>query len=206
MAIAQRRVLPRSFYARPPVVVARALLGMVLVHETPEGRTAGVIVETEAYDGANDPASHAYRGRTRRNATMFGPPGHAYVYLSYGMHRCMNVVTGPDGVAQAVLLRSLVPCDGLPLMARRRGLTHVQISRFAAGPGMLCQALGITLEHDGRDLTSGSLRIEDGTPPSEEQIRETPRIGIAAATDRLWRFVVAADSRRGPRVRTAPRR
>ncbi len=143
---------------------------------------SGRITETEAYT-ADDPASHSFRGRTERNAVMFGPPGHLYVYLSYGIHRCANVVTGADGDGQAVLIRSLDPLEGIDSMRSRRGRLPL-----ADGPGKLCQALGIDLDDDGVDLTAGAVRIvDDGTPPPTAPLTG-PRVGITVAVDRPWRF------------------
>jgi DNA-3-methyladenine glycosylase len=174
----------RSFFELPTVELARALIGCVLVHETRAGRVAGRIVETEAYL-RGDPASHAFRGRTPRNASMFGPPGHAYVYLVYGMHWCFNVTSGPEGVGEAVLVRALEPLEGLDLMQRRRGKSR----ELCRGPGKLAQALAITRAHDGADLCSGSLRLERGEAPG--RIVAGPRVGISVATRRALRFRVA---------------
>jgi DNA-3-methyladenine glycosylase len=184
------RPLPRRFYARPPEVVARALLGRLLVRETRGGRLVGRIVEVEAYGGARDPASHAYRGRTARNGTMFGPPGHAYVYFTYGMHHCLNVVTGAGGVASAVLIRALEPLAGMEAMARRRGA--VARERLARGPGCVARALGLTGAHDGADLTHGPLWLS-AQPPRRggRPIARGPRIGIRRAASRPWRFFLA---------------
>jgi len=168
--------------------VARDLLGCVLVHDSPAGRTAGRIVEVEAYLGPRDPASHAYR-RTARSEVMWGRPGAAYVYFSYGAHACMNVVTEPEGQAGAVLLRALEPVEGLALMRRRRGTGDVRL--LASGPGRLTQALGITLGLNRSDLVTGPLYVARGVPPAA--VARTPRIGISAATERRWRFV-ARDS------------
>jgi DNA-3-methyladenine glycosylase len=203
------RRLPRAFYARPALAVARDLLGRVLVHDTPEGRCAGRIVEVEAYRGGSDPASHAYRGRTPRNAVMFGPPGHAYVYFTYGMHHCMNVVTGARGVAEAVLLRAVEPIAGLEHMRRRRG-TH-EPARLARGPGSLTRALGIGREHDGADLVRGTLWIGAGPPGRNGwRIVRGPRVGIRVATERPWRFAYAGHPAvsppRIPAGRPRPRR
>jgi DNA-3-methyladenine glycosylase len=182
------------------LAVARDLLGRVLVHDTPEGRCAGRIVEVEAYRGAIDPASHAYRGRTPRNAVMFGPPGHAYVYFTYGMHHCLNVVTGPAGLPEAVLLRALEPITGLEQMAARRGVQVAE--QLARGPGSLARALGITREHDGMDLVRGPLWIGAGMPErSPWPVARGPRVGIRVATDRPWRFAYAGHpSVSGPRL------
>jgi DNA-3-methyladenine glycosylase len=181
-------VLPRSFYRRPSVVVAPELLNKVVV----VGRCRGRIVEVEAYAGPLDPASHAYRGRTTRNATMFGPPGHLYVYFSYGMHFCANAVTGQEGEGQAVLLRALAPIAGLDEMHLRRVVAR-RASDLASGPGKLCQALGIGREHDGTDLVRGRVRIvDDGVdPPREPGL--SARVGITRAVDRRWRWFVVGD-------------
>lgn len=182
--------LPRAFYDRPSVEVARDLLGKTLQRRSEAGLTAGIIVETEAYDGANDSASHAWRGRTRRNAVMFGPPGHAYVYFTYGMHYCINAVTGSAGQASAVLLRAIQPIVGLDIMRERRG-THIPDRDLARGPGRLCQALGITTADYGTDLTGDALWIsETPTGTADLLIAATPRIGVTRAADRPWRFVV----------------
>jgi DNA-3-methyladenine glycosylase len=180
------RPLPRAFYARDPVVVARAVLGRLLVHDSPQGRVSGLIVEAEAYRGAGDPASHAHRGRTARNAAMFGEPGHAYVYFTYGMHHCLNLVTGSAGKASAVLVRALEPVDGDELMRVRRGAGAT--TRLARGPGNVARALGLTRAHDGLDLVGGPLWLSD-LPPRRggHRIAHGPRVGIRVALDRDWR-------------------
>ena len=181
------RPLPRAFYARDPVVVARAVLGRLLVHDLPQGRVSGLIVEAEAYRGADDPASHAHRGRTARNAAMFGEPGHAYVYFTYGMHHCLNLVTGAAGKASAVLVRALEPVDGDGLMRARRGA--VAAPRLARGPGNVARALGLTRAHDGLDLVDGPLWLSDQPPRrGGRRIVRGPRVGIRVALDRDWRF------------------
>ncbi len=182
--------LPRRFYARPPLVVARALLGRLLVRDRRGTRVAGRIVEVEAYAGRRDPASHAYRGRTERNRTMFGPPGHAYVYFTYGMHHCLNVVTGTVGEASAVLIRALEPVAGLATMARRRG--RVAPERLARGPGCVARALALTRADDGLDLTRGPLWLPD-LPPRRggRPVVRGPRIGIRRAVGRRWRLWLA---------------
>ncbi len=180
--------LPHDFFARDPVVLARDLLGRVLFYKTPEGLLAGCIVETEAYRGEADPASHAFRGRTMRNAVMFGPAGHAYVYFTYGMHYCLNVTAEIPGTAGAVLLRALEPLAGMDLM-RGRG-DHGPESRLLSGPGKIGRAFGLTLDDNGRDLTRGPLGIAAGTPPSPSQIAVSRRIGISRAVDLPYRFAV----------------
>jgi DNA-3-methyladenine glycosylase len=177
--------LPRSFFARPTVTVARALLGCLLVHDAPDGRVVGRLVEVEAYCGPRDPASHAYR-RTPRSEVMWDRPGTAYVYLSYGSHACLNVVTEPPGRPGAVLLRAAEPVEGVPLMRRRRGTGVLRL--LASGPGRLTQAMGITLAHNRADLVTGALYLAWGDRPGP--IAATPRIGISVATDRRWRYVV----------------
>jgi len=180
----------REFFELPTVELARALIGCILVHETRAGRVAGRIVETEAYLGGDDPASHSFRGRTPRTAAMFGPPGCAYVYLVYGMHWCFNVVSAPEGVGEAVLVRALEPLEGLEHMRRRRGVPNDR--ELCRGPGRLTQALGITRAHDGAQLWRGELRIEEGETPG--RIVTGPRVGIRLAAQRPLRFSVA-DSR-----------
>jgi DNA-3-methyladenine glycosylase len=149
----------------------------------------GVVVEAEAY-APDDPASHSFGGRTARNATMFGPPGRLYVYRSYGIHWCANVVCGEDGVGTAVLLRALEPTAGLEVMRARRGLEDVRL--LASGPGRLTQALGITGEHDGADLRELPFALDP--PPVAVDVVVSPRIGITRATDRLWRYSLAGSS------------
>jgi len=182
-------VLSREFYARPSVAVAPELLNKVMV----AGPCRGRIVEVEAYAGPLDPASHAYRGPTARNATMFGPPGHLYVYFTYGMHFCANAVTGEQGEGQAVLLRALAPLAGIDLMQARRPAAR-RPSDLANGPAKLCQALGIVRDHDGTDLVDGGAvqLVDDGVaPPDAPGVSE--RIGITRATDRRWRWFVDGD-------------
>jgi len=176
----------REFFELPTVELARALIGCVLVHESRAGRAAGRIVETEAYL-ADDPASHSFRGRTARNASMFGPPGHAYVYLIYGMHLCFNVTSAAEGIGEAVLVRALEPLEGLAAMQRRRGTTDARA--LCRGPGRLTQALAITRADDGAQLWRGALRIEEGDVPG--RIRVGPRVGIRLAAGRALRFSVA---------------
>jgi DNA-3-methyladenine glycosylase len=178
--------LPRVFFARPTVTVARALLGCYLVHDSPQGQVIGRLVEVEAYCGPRDPASHAFR-RTRRSGVMWGPPGTAYVYLSYGAHACVNVVTEAVGRPGAVLLRALEPVQGIALMQRRRG--GGDLLHLASGPGRLTQAMGITLAHNQADLVAGPLYVARGNG-AVGPIATTSRIGISVATDRPWRFVV----------------
>lgn len=171
---------------RPVLEVAPRLLGMRLVSELGGHLTAVMLSEVEAYDGAGDPASHAYGGRTRRNESMFGPAGTAYVYRSYGIHWCLNVVVGPAGEPGAVLLRGGIPITGRESMvARRRRHDHL-----SDGPGKLCQALGVTGEDDGRSLLAGPLRLEGAGGDAAGQVAATPRIGITKATERPWRFVL----------------
>jgi DNA-3-methyladenine glycosylase len=169
-----------ALLARPVLEVAPLLLGAVLRH----GEVAVRLTEVEAYDGANDPGSHAYRGRTARNATMFGPAGHLYVYFTYGMHHCCNVVTGSEGSASAVLLRAGEVVDGMEAArARRGGCADRDLAR---GPARLCQALGLTRDHDGADLAGPALQLVPGTPPPTYE--RGPRVGLRGAPDRPWRY------------------
>ncbi len=190
----------RARFARPSVELAQALLGALVVRDGPDGRTSGLIVETEAYAGPEDRASHARAGRTRRTAPMFGPPGHAYVYLVYGMHSCLNVVAEQDGVAGAVLIRALAPLEGLDLMRERRGAAAGPDPRLAAGPARLCQALAVDRTLDGHDLVSGGeLWVADAPADVSDALAARgivtgPRVGVAYAgadwAGRPWRFGV----------------
>ncbi len=170
----------------PVLEVAPRLLGAVLRHHDVAVR----LTEVEAYDGARDPGSHAYRGRTRRNAVMFGPPGHLYCYFTYGMHVCANVAAGPDGTASAVLLRAGEVVDGLDVARTRRpGASDRDLAR---GPARLCRALGITLDHDGTDLAAGPVTLEPA-PSAPPEIATGPRVGLRLAADRPWRFWVPGE-------------
>jgi DNA-3-methyladenine glycosylase len=182
--------LPVSFFDRPADAVARDLLGTVVVSRVGGVRTAGVIVETEAYLGYDDPASHGFlHRRNERNAAMFGPPGLWYVYLSYGMHWCANLVCESEGRASAVLLRALAPVGGLETMRRRRG--GVDDRLLCAGPGRLCQALGITRSLDGASMSRSPVAVTEPEPGADRPaIACTPRIGITKAADWPLRFVV----------------
>ena len=183
--------MPPSFYARPTPEVARRLLGHVLLSEVGGRRTAGRIVETEAYLGPEDPASHGYRARrTARNESMFAPPGTAYVYFTYGIHWCLNAVTEREGFPAAVLIRALEPLEGLAIMRRRRGGAGVPDRALCSGPAKLCQALGITGRNDGEPLTRGQLRILRNHVRQHGAIIVTPRIGITRAVAWPLRFVV----------------
>lgn len=198
--------LPREFYARPTLEVARELIGKALVHDTPAGRTSGVIVEVEAYIGEADPACHAAPGPTRRNAPLYGPPGIAYVYLNYGIHSLVNAVTEPEGSPAAILIRALEPLEGEPLMRRRRSrFARRPAEAFASvalcrGPGNLTRALGISLRHNRRDLTRSALRIEEAGLPARD-VAWSPRIGITVGVDAEWRVYAvgsqAVSGRRG---------
>jgi len=190
--------LPRQFFVRDPVVLARDLLGRVLFYKTPDGLLAGRIVETEAYTGEADPASHAFRGRTARNAVMFGPAGHAYVYFSYGMHYCLNVTAEAQGTAGAVLLRALEPLAGVEVM-RARG-DHGPESRLLSGPGKVGRAFGLSLVDNGRDFTRGPLGLATGAPVPDREVAISRRIGISRAVDLPYRFAVLSS----PSVSKAP--
>ncbi|HEV3464121.1 MAG TPA: DNA-3-methyladenine glycosylase, partial [Actinomycetota bacterium] len=182
--------LPPAFYQRPVLEVTRDLLGRLLVHHAPEGTSAVRLVETEAYDGpGRDPASHAHRGRTPRNAVMFGPPGHLYLYFTYGMHWCANVVCGPEGVAQAVLLRAGEPVGGLPLLQARRPASRPR--DLARGPARLCQALGLAGWANGLPLDRGPVLLTAGWPVPDDQVAWTGRVGVTAAADPPRRALVA---------------
>ncbi len=178
--------------AEPPLTVAPRLLGGVLRRECEEGTVAVRITEVEAYDGADDPGSHAHRGLTVRNAAMFGPPAHLYVYLIYGMHHCCNVVTQPEGTAGAVLLRAGEVVEGIELVRQRRA--GVSDRDLARGPGRLGRALDLRRDHDGADLRRGVITLRlprRPVPPGE--IASGPRVGLRLAADRPWRFWIAGD-------------
>jgi DNA-3-methyladenine glycosylase len=181
------KALERAFYDRDPRLVAVDLLGCTLVHETAEGVTSGVIVETEAYR-PEDPACHAYKGPTMRNRTIFDRPGLAYVYLSYGVHKLLNAVCEGKGVGSAVLIRALRPLRGLEIMSRRRKRS----THLCDGPGRLTQALGIELDQDGADLTDRPLCILWGDTP-EGEILATTRIGISRGTELPWRYLIKGE-------------
>ena len=199
--IRQAKILSPDFYNRDPVTVGRELLGKLLIRR--EGRVllAGRIVEDEAYLGAEDPAAHAYAGRTPRNAVLFGPPGHAYVYFIYGNHYCLNVSCMPEGNAGGVLLRAMEPVFGLEAMARARRLELTDAARpaqlrlISSGPGRMSQALGITrLRDNDKDLTAPASDLwfaDDGYQP--ERIAATPRVGITKAVEQPLRFVIAGN-------------
>jgi DNA-3-methyladenine glycosylase len=184
--------LPRRFYARPSTLVARELLGRVFVRSGRAGaRVAARIVETEAYE-QTDPASHSFRGLTSRNAVMFGPAGHLYVYFTYGMHFCMNVVTDREGWGSAVLMRAAEPLEGVATMRRRRGTTDLRL--LCSGPARFTQALGIDRRFGGVDLVDGStLWIERGVPVPSARVEIGPRVGIRSGVEQPWRFSIAGD-------------
>lgn len=184
--------LPRAFFARASLEVAPDLLGRLLVRTLPDGtRLVARIVETEAY-AEGDAASHSYRGRTPRNEVMFGRPGRLYVYFTYGMHFCSNVVTGRAGEGSAVLLRAAEPLEGVDEMARRRGVTAPRL--LCSGPARLTQALGIGREDNGEDLLRGTrVRILEGSPVARSKTGRSTRVGVNAGADLRWRFYVKDD-------------
>ena len=184
--------LAPAFYDRDPEQVARDLLGCIVACRSPEGLTAGRIVETEAYLGPHDPACQAVAGRTRRTHWLFGPPGTAYVYFIYGVHWCLNAVTREEGFGSAVLIRALEPVEGIALMRERRGVARDR--DLTNGPGKLCQALGITHAHDGLSLVTSHLTIHGGAPLPDDRVALTPRIGITKAADWPLRWVVRESS------------
>ena len=210
-------ILPRETFARGAAEVAPALLGCVIEHDTPDGLVAVALTEVEAYHGQADPASHAYRGQTARNAVMFGPPGHAYVYFTYGMHFCVNLVCLPEGTASAVLLRAGRVIEGEGLARARRTAPGPGGRDLARGPARLCQALGIAREQNGADVCAPAspLRIRwpapagAGAGPAElagAAISSGPRVGVSAAGDRPWRFWITGDPTVSAYRPYAPRR
>jgi DNA-3-methyladenine glycosylase len=207
--------LPREFFERPSTQVAPDLLGCVLWHDSPAGPVAVRLAEVEAYAGRADPASHAFRGQTARNGVMFGPAGHVYVYFTYGMHFCVNLVCQPAGQPEAVLIRAGAVIDGAELARQRRsgraadpasdlavagadGSRKVREVDLARGPGRLCQALGIDRALDGADACAPESPLGIGPAAAEatapHDIRTGPRVGISQATDRPWRYWLAGDN------------
>ncbi len=192
------KILPRAFYERPVVEVARTLIGKQLVHQVNGHRIAGIILESEAYDGEQDLACHAHSGKTKRNAVMYGPAGHAYIYFTYGMHWLFNCVTGSAEYPAAVLVRALHPTAGLKLIERNR--EGIQNKLWCNGPAKLTKALAINGELNGSDLCrkNTSLWIEEGVTISEEFIQAAPRVGIAYAGEpwisKPWRFLVQPEA------------
>ncbi len=187
MSNLRRDVLDRSFFDAPSAEVAPVLLGAIVEHESPAGLVAVRVTEVEAYHGKVDPASHAYRGKTARNAVMFGEPGHVYVYFTYGMHYCMNLVCEREGVASAVLLRAGEVVEGIDIAHSRRG--SATFRDLARGPARLVMALGIGRDDNGRDACDprSPIRVRAGGPP-RVAVREGPRVGVAAGAETPWRF------------------
>jgi DNA-3-methyladenine glycosylase len=200
-ALRRAQILPRNFFNRDPETVGRELLGKLLIRREERRLLAGRIVEDEAYLGREDPAAHAYSGRTPRNFVLFGPPGHAYVYFIYGNHYCLNVSCMPEGRGEGVLFRAMEPVFGVEAMARARGIdlrvssSASQLRLISSGPGRMSEALGITRSRDNnKDLTSRDSDLwfaDDGFRP--ERIAATPRIGISKAMEHPLRFVIAGN-------------
>ncbi|MDQ0580108.1 DNA-3-methyladenine glycosylase [Streptomyces rishiriensis] len=209
IATSDRTPLPRTFFDRPVLEVAQDLLGRLLVRTTPDGPITLRITEVEAYDGPNDPGSHAYRGPTARNGVMFGPPGHVYVYFTYGMWHCMNLVCGPDGTASAVLLRAGEIVEGAE-SARKRRLSARSDKELAKGPARLATALGVDRALDGTDACATGdtpLRVLSGTPVPSDQVRNGPRTGVSGdGAVHPWRYWVADDPTVSPYRAHVPRR
>ncbi|MEU0060061.1 DNA-3-methyladenine glycosylase [Streptomyces sp. NPDC006334] len=209
IATPDRTPLPRSFFDRPVLEVAPDLLGRLLVRTTPDGPITLRLTEVEAYDGPNDPGSHAYRGRTARNDTMFGPPGHVYIYFTYGMWHCMNLVCGPEGRASAVLLRAGEIVEGAE-PARKRRLSARNDSELAKGPARLATALDVDRSLDGTDACTTEdtpLRVLAGTPLASDQVRSGPRTGVSGeGAVHPWRYWAADDPTVSPYRAHVPRR
>ncbi|MEU5437897.1 DNA-3-methyladenine glycosylase [Streptomyces sp. NPDC020719] len=205
----ERTPLTRAFFDRPVLEVAPDLLGRTLVRSTPDGPVELRLTEVEAYDGANDPGSHAFRGRTARNGVMFGPPGHAYVYFTYGMWHCLNLVCGPEGRASGVLLRAGEIQVGAEL-ARKRRISARNDKELAKGPARLATALDIDRALDGTDVCSGPeapLSVLMGTPPGPDLVRSGPRTGVGGeGAPHPWRFWISDDPTVSPYRPHQPRR
>jgi DNA-3-methyladenine glycosylase len=188
--------LPRSFYIRSPLLVAKDLLGKTFVRKIGKTLLAGKIVEVEAYHGEKDPASHAYRGKTRRNEVMFREGGFLYVYFTYGMHFCANVVTGKANKGEAVLLRALEPIDGIETMRENRDMSGRPgaLSSLTNGPAKICQAFGIRGEQNGTDLLGDEIYLTEGEPLKKSEIGLSTRIGISRGTEKKWRFFIKGNA------------
>jgi DNA-3-methyladenine glycosylase len=182
--------LPRSFYLRPTLVIARELLGKYLCRRIGRKILIGKIVEVEAYLGERDPASHTYRGKTKRNEVMFREGGHLYVYFTYGMHFCANVVTEEEGVGHAVLLRAVEPVEGVNVMLRMRGRNIGDLKNLTNGPAKLCQAFGMAREANGTDLLGNNIYLTEGESIQKTRITISRRIGIRNAMEKKWRFYI----------------
>lgn len=185
--------MPRSFYLNPTLQVARDLLGKLIIRNLQGKSLIGRIVEVEAYRGSIDPASHAYRGKTKRNEVMFFEGGHLYVYFTYGMHFCANVVTQEEGVGEAVLIRAVEPVVGLEKMKENRGLkgmcwTKELLTNLTSGPARFCQAFGIKRAENGTDLLGSTIFIIDGNPIPLQRVGCSNRIGVRNGTEKKWRF------------------
>jgi len=192
-------ILPRAFYQQDTITVSKDLLGKILVHDSSQGKTAGRIVETEAYRGPEDKAAHSSGGRrTARNEVMFGEKGHAYIYFIYGMYYCFNVTAGHvPGKPEAVLIRALEPVAGQDIMAKRRGARQAKATNLTNGPSKLCMAMDISKSQNKTDLTSPPLYIKNAPPVPKEDIVETTRIGVDYADEwknRPWRFYIKRNS------------
>jgi len=212
IAPSDRTPLPREFFDRPVLEVAPDLLGRILVRTTPDGPIAVRLTKVEAYDGENDPGSHAYRGRTARNAVMFGPPGHVYVYFTYGMWHCMNLVCGPEGRAAGVLLRAGEIVEGAEL-ARTRRRSARNDKELAKGPARLATALAVDRSLDGTDACATGdtpIRVLTGTPVPVDRVCNGPRTGVAGDGGNgdlhPWRFWIADDPTVSPYRPHTPRR
>ncbi|MGW2344410.1 DNA-3-methyladenine glycosylase [Streptomyces sp. NPDC001661] len=209
IAAPDRTPLAREFFDRPVLEVAPDLLGRTLVRQTPDGPIELRLTEVEAYDGANDPGSHAFRGQTARNSVMFGRPGHVYVYFTYGMWHCMNLVCGEEGRASAVLLRAGEITEGAEL-ARERRLSARHDKELAKGPARMATALAVDRSLDGTDACAGTdspLRVLHGTPVPADQVRNGPRTGVSGEGGvHPWRYWVANDPTVSPYRAHTPRR
>ena len=182
-------MLGEAYFCLPTLTLARELLGRRLVRRWRGHTLAGRIVEVEAYHQDNDRAAHSYGGKTPRNAVMFGPPGHLYVYFIYGMHYCMNVVTEPEGIGAAVLIRAVEPLEGIELMQRLRG-PRIKTRDLTNGPAKCCGAFAVGPEQNGLTLTGSALFLDEDEPPAENEIAISRRIGISKSADLEWRFFI----------------